>query len=181
VIKITDFDDFVTKLSNSLHTVEMQWHLTKKNKDSFLKITLQKGEESKISSTYWTAIDLVKEPIKSELHFTIGKQLCFIGDLSGPKNILQDSIKMEKDIKFLYTINPRDRVKIQLKVSLVDCEYSHQEYTCEVFILHSEMNETLEQAIGIGPYEKENSVAEVVLPKELAPNLSRFFPKDSVV
>lgn len=120
VIKIIDFDDFVNKLSKSQHTVEMQWHLTKKNKESFLKITLQKGEESKISSTCWTAIELVKEPIKSELNFNVGKMLCFIADLTGPKNIFMDSSKLDKDIKLIYLINPRNKIKIDLQVSLND-------------------------------------------------------------
>lgn len=114
VIKIQDFDDFVNKLSKSQHTVEMQWHLTKKNKESFLKITLQKGEESKISSTCWTAIELVKEPMKSELDFEIGKMLCFVTDLSGPRHLFMEASKCDKDIKLIYLISPKDKVKIDL-------------------------------------------------------------------
>lgn len=40
---------------------------------------------------------------------------------------------------------------------------------------------SIDEAVGFGPNDIENSVAEITLPKELAPMLCRFFPKDNII
>lgn len=135
LFRIEQFSDFTGKLSKSGYMHKMNWHMTKKNDLSYIKITF---ERDMLSQMEWVEISRVKNQDPNVMGRPVVKELAFFGELTGLRKLLKDSVRLKQGIQtsLAFRVNSLDTIDIFFSLEEGS---ALQQFNAQVFFLKDQM------------------------------------------